>query len=161
MKDLSALAVVLVALFALVAANILMTPEKDLKEVLDRKKKREEEFSKFVSIKVRHILFKADKDDPASLHAAYKKARVALDRLRNGEDFAKVAREMSEDEGTAARGGDLGWIVKGIMVKPFEAAAFKLRPGEISGIVQTGYGFHIIKVEGRRGGKKKEAEESP
>jgi parvulin-like peptidyl-prolyl isomerase len=65
-------------------------------------------------------------------------------RAKKGEDFAKLAQEFGED-GTKARGGDLGVFGKGQMVKPFEDAAFSLKPGEISGVVETDFGFHVIK----------------
>ncbi len=67
-----------------------------------------------------------------------------LARLRGGEDFGKLAGEFGED-GTKARGGDLGVFGHGQMVKPFEDAAFALKPGETSGVVETDFGFHVIK----------------
>ena len=73
--------------------------------------------------------------------------------MRAGEDFAKLAGEFSEDPGSRAQGGDLGWFGRGMMVKPFEDAAFALKPGEVSGIVESQFGFHIIKLEERRGGQ--------
>ncbi|MDR2009155.1 MAG: peptidylprolyl isomerase [Bacteroidales bacterium] len=70
------------------------------------------------------------------------------ERLKNGEDFAKVAEEVSDDRKTAAKGGELGWIsVGGRMIKEFEEATFKLNNvGDISPIIETGYGYHIIKL---------------
>ena len=81
------------------------------------------------------------------------KAEEILRRVRAGEDFAKLAGEFSEDPGSRAQGGDLGWFGRGMMVKPFEDAAFALKPGEVSGIVESQFGFHIIKLEERRGGQ--------
>jgi hypothetical protein len=69
-------------------------------------------------------------------------------RLRNGDDFAKVAAEMSTDTGTKDKGGDLGWFAKGAMVAPFSDAAFSLAVGQISEPVKSDYGFHIIQVLG-------------
>jgi len=69
-------------------------------------------------------------------------------RLRNGDDFAKVAAEVSTDGGSKDLGGDLGWFAKGAMVAPFEAAAFAQKVGEISEPVQSDFGFHIIQVLG-------------
>ena len=73
-------------------------------------------------------------------------AQDLLDQLADGADFAALAAEHSTDPGSAANGGDLGWFPRGMMVPTFEEAAFSLEPGEISEIVPTDYGFHIIKV---------------
>lgn len=70
-----------------------------------------------------------------------------LTRVRAGEDFAALARQYSQDAGTAQNGGDLDWFERGQMVKPFDDAAFSLDPGEVSGIVESPFGLHIIKVE--------------
>ena len=83
-------------------------------------------------------------------------AADALRRARAGEDFAKLARELSQDPGSAPDGGDLGFVSKGEMVPQFEDALFKLKKGEISPEpVQTPFGFHVIKVtDVREGGRK-------
>lgn len=70
-------------------------------------------------------------------------------QLLDGADFATLAREHSSDAGSAARGGDLGWFGRGVMVAPFEEAAFSLKVGEISEPVQSSFGYHLIKVEER------------
>lgn len=73
-------------------------------------------------------------------------ARAALERINAGEDFGDVAREISTDTATAGTGGDLGWFPRGVMVEPFTEAAFALQPDEISGLVKSEFGWHIIKV---------------
>lgn len=76
--------------------------------------------------------------------------KAALSLARSGEKFEDLARKFSEDPGSAASGGDLRYFARGQMVKEFEEAAFRLKPGEISDIVTTQYGYHIIKVSDRR-----------
>ena len=72
-------------------------------------------------------------------------ALAVLERLKKGEKFAELAKELSIDTGSGKRGGDLGYFGRGKMVKPFEAAAFKLSVGQISEPVKTEFGYHIIK----------------
>ncbi|MBC7976274.1 MAG: SurA N-terminal domain-containing protein, partial [Myxococcales bacterium] len=104
-----------------------------------------------------HILVKADKDAPkAEREKARAKAETLLAEVRKSPDaFAELARKNSDDEGSATKGGDLDFFGRGAMVKPFEDAAFGLKQGETSGIVESDFGYHIIRVTGARGGEKK------
>ena len=89
-------------------------------------------------IKCSHILVKKQSE-----------AFAILERLKKGESFANLARELSIDKGSAKRGGDLGLFGKGMMVRPFEEAAFKLKKGEMTPEpVKTEFGYHIIKRAG-------------
>ena len=97
-------------------------------------------------VKVRHILLKidADKKNDAQVQA---RAEGLLKQLKGGADFADLATKFSEDPGSKLKGGDVGFIARGQMVKPFEDAAFSLKPGELSGLVKTTYGYHILQVQ--------------
>lgn len=125
----------------------------------------------FDEVRVRHILIStqpeeeaADENDarddkdkkPAGKQQALtkeearEKSQVLLDRVRKGEDFARLAKENSDDPGSKDNGGGYDFFGRGKMVLEFEKAAFALKPGEVSGLVETEFGFHIIKVEERR-----------
>ncbi|MDP2921113.1 MAG: peptidylprolyl isomerase [Candidatus Omnitrophota bacterium] len=97
-------------------------------------------------VKASHILIKAgEKATPEEKQKAKEKIDALRARLMSGEDFVKLAKENSED-GSAANGGDLGFFRKGEMVKPFEDTAFGLEKDQISPVVETQFGYHIIKV---------------
>jgi len=87
--------------------------------------------------------------EPDSLEkaAVRKRAVDTLARIRKGEPFSRLAQTLSEDPGTAQSGGDLGWFKKGSLDSTFEVAAFKVPVGQVSGVVQTPFGYHLIKVE--------------
>jgi peptidyl-prolyl cis-trans isomerase C len=105
-------------------------------------------------VHARHILIRTNPQDPDMQKAeARQKAQEALARAQKGEPFEKIAQQMSQDEGSASQGGDLGWFGKGQMVAPFDSAAFALKPGELSSVIQTQYGYHVIKLEGTRVGE--------
>ncbi len=78
-------------------------------------------------------------------------AQSIIDSLKGGADFAELAKAFSDDPGSAAQGGDLGWVKRGVFFPEFEAAAFQMREGELSGIVESPVGYHIIELLGRRG----------
>lgn len=122
--------------------------EKDFQEYYETHKK---EFENPEMVRARHILVavKTDaKEDEKK--AAQKKAEDLLAKTKSGEDFAKLASEYSDDPGSKAKGGDLGFFTQGSMVGKFEQAAFALKPGEVSGVVETEFGYHIIKQEERK-----------
>ncbi len=109
------------------------------------------QFSQPERIKARHILIAVE--DPASADskkAAREKAEKILARVRAGEDFAELAKKYSDDPGSREKGGDLGFFSRGQMIEPFEKAAFSLKVGEISGLVESPFGYHIIKLEERQ-----------
>lgn len=91
--------------------------------------------------KARHILVRASEDD------ARAKIDAAAERLAAGEDFAAVAKEVSQDPGSKNKGGDLGWVSAGMMVAPFEDAMFALEAGAVSEPVETQFGWHLIQVQ--------------
>ena len=100
------------------------------------------------TITASHILIRASPDATSGMRAeARRRAAGLLDEIRGGADFAKLAQAHSEDNGTAAAGGLLGAFPRGRMDPAFEAAAFSTKPGEISDLVETPFGFHIIKVD--------------
>ena len=104
-----------------------------------------------------HILINVAKDAPAAERSQGKaKAEGLLAELRkNPAAFAELAKKNSGDTASAERGGDLDFFSRGAMVKPFEDAAFAMKPGEISNLVATDFGFHIIRLDGVRGGQSK------
>ena len=97
--------------------------------------------------KARHILLKADTSEENSKSAVTAKIQELQQKLEAGEAFEDLARQYSEDPGSAKQGGDLGWVATGDMVKPFEEALFDLTNGEVSGIVETQFGLHLIRLD--------------
>ena len=103
-------------------------------------------FKKPEQVQARHILIKVDPQaEPAEKAEARKKLEEVQQKLRKGEDFAALARAFSQCP-SSADGGNLGSFERGQMVKPFEEAAFALKPGEVSDIVETRFGYHLIEV---------------
>jgi peptidyl-prolyl cis-trans isomerase C len=110
-----------------------------------------ERFKQGDTVHASHILFGVGQDaTPAQKTEAKAKAQVALKQVRGGAEFAAVAKAQSQDPASAQNGGDLGFFPKGQMNPQFEDAAFKLKAGTVSGVVETPFGFHIIKVHEKR-----------
>src|SRR5207253_6558207 len=112
---------------------------------------KNDKFTEPEQVRARHILVKvaSDAGEPAKA-AARKKAEDLLAKVRAGGDFAALARKNSDDPGSAAQGGDLGLFGRGTMTPAFESAAFALEAGKVSDVVETPFGFHVIKVEEHR-----------
>ncbi len=105
---------------------------------------RQAEFQTPERVQARHILLKSDATNDATVKT---KAEALLKQIQGGGDFAKLAKEKSEDTGSAVNGGELGFLVKGQTVPEFDKAVFTMKVGETSGLIKTTYGYHIIQVE--------------
>ena len=101
-------------------------------------------------VHARHILIRAAQGDEKASKAAEDKIKAIIARLKKGEDFEKVAKELTEDPSGKANGGDLGYFSKEQMVPEFSDVAFKLEKGQISEPVKTQFGWHVIKVDDKR-----------
>lgn len=101
-------------------------------------------------VKVRHILIAVNTQDPKDDAAAKAKAQGILDQLHHGADFAKLAKQYSDDPGSKTQGGELGWIKRGATVPEFDQTAFGQSPGQTSGLVRTKFGYHIIQTEDKQ-----------
>ncbi len=136
-------------------AEAVQVSDADLQKAYDANKNA---FRTPERVKIRHILLKTDaaKGDDAKVKA---KAEDLLKQLRGGADFAEMAKKNSEDPGSGAKGGDLDWVSRGQMVKPFEDAAFSLPPKQLSNLVQTQYGYHILEVMEKENARLKPFEE--
>jgi peptidyl-prolyl cis-trans isomerase D len=136
----------------------VVVPEDDLKKYYTENQSR---YSVPEERRARHILVKAEKGAPADVKAKAKaKAEALLAELKkNPGAFAELAKKSSDDPGSAERGGDLDFFGRGAMTGPFDEAVFSLKPGQMSGIVETDFGYHIIEVTAARGGEKKTYEQ--
>ena len=102
-------------------------------------------------VHARHILFRvADANDQNASKAAEEKAKAALARIKKGEDFATVAKALTDDPPGKQDGGDLGYFTKDQMVPEFSEVAFKLDKGQVSEPIKTAFGWHIVKIEDKR-----------
>lgn len=125
-------------------AGKIEIPDQEVKAYYDE---HPEYFKVPAQVKASHILAKVDdQKDAAKKAAALDQIKKAQKRLQDGDDFATVAKEMS-DGPSKEKGGELGYFSRGQMVKPFEDAAFSLKAGETSDIVETQFGYHLIRVE--------------
>ena len=112
----------------------------------EQKAKTPERYTQPEQRRVHHILLQVT--DPKEDAAVKAKAEAILKRAQGGEDFAKLAKEFSQDTGSAQQGGDLGWSERKVWVAPFADAAFGMTEGEIRGPVKTQFGYHILKLDG-------------
>jgi peptidyl-prolyl cis-trans isomerase C len=111
-------------------------------------------FSTPDTIRARHILVQVPPDaSPEERVAKRKRIREIQQELRQGTDFATAAKLYSDDASTRERGGDLGYIVEHTVIQPFDSVAFSLKVGEVSDLVETPFGYHLIQVEERHPGK--------
>ncbi len=111
-------------------------------------------------VRARHILVKADEKAPKEeKDKARAKSQDILNKLKAGAKFEELAKQFSEDTGSKEKGGDLDFFQRGQMVKPFEEAAFKLKKNEMSGLVESAFGFHIIQTTDRQEARVKQLDE--
>ena len=132
-------------LFEKVTADVKITD----KEIEDYYKKNKAQYGQPESREIRHILV-----------SSKKQADQLYTQLKNGADFAALAKKYSEDASNSAKGGDLDFFPRGRMVPEFDAVAFELAPGQISDVVKTQFGYHIIKVVEKQAGRTVTLEEA-
>lgn len=130
----------------------VVVTEEELRQAFEQAKGRLEERPSLITFE--QVVIKPEPSDSAKARARAK-LQAILDSINAGADFAEMATRYSQDPGTAPNGGDLGWFRRGQMVRAFEDAAFDLLDGQISPIVETDFGYHIIKVERSRAGERK------
>jgi len=136
-----------VAYLAILPQDFIAEAAADDGLISDYYELNKDKYTESAKVKARHILFKLDQDASDKETARIEeKARAVLKQARTGADFAALAKKYSEDS-SAPEGGDLGWFTLDQMVEPFSEAVAKLKKGEISGLVRTQFGFHIIKLE--------------
>ena len=128
-------------------ARDIAVSEKEIRAYYDT---RPDSFQQPEQVRASHILIKVDPQAEKGQKAeAREKLRKIQQRLKKGEDFSALAREFSQCP-SSARGGDLGYFKRGQMVRPFEESVFALKPGETSDIVETKFGYHLIKCGGKK-----------
>jgi len=128
-------------------ANLKISEEefKDLSNVANK-------FKELISerLRLRHILIKPDSNDLVSKNKALEEANKIKKELDNGKDFEELALKYSDDKASAVRGGDIGYVIKGMLPEEIEEKAFKMCPGQIEGPIETKFGYHIIRVDEKR-----------
>jgi peptidyl-prolyl cis-trans isomerase D len=134
-------------------ARVTVTPQ----EIQDFYRDNEQQYSTPGQIKASHILLKTGEGKKEE--DVRKRAEALLAKVTSGGDFAELAKASSEDDSNKDKGGDLGFFGKGSMVPEFEQAAFALEPGQVSDLVKTSYGFHIIKLTEKQPEAKKSIDE--
>lgn len=133
-----------------IAAKTAVKPEQ-VQEFYD---KNPDQFKQQERVRASHILISVPEGaDAAAKTQAKAKAEQVLKDVKAGKDFAALAKEHSQDPGSAVQGGDLGFFQQGQMVGPFNDVAFSLAPGAVSDLVETQFGFHIIKVAEKQAGR--------
>ena len=133
-----------------IASRIALKPS----QVEDFYKNNQDQFTQPERVRASHILITFPEGaDPAAKAQARTKAQKVLKDVKAGKDFAALAREHSQDPGSAPNGGDLGFFPQGQMVGPFNDVAFSLKPGATSGLVETQFGYHIIRVAEKQPGR--------
>ena len=134
----------------MVESEVATQPAPTDAEVREFYDKNPDKFKQDEAVRASHILFRVEENaDAATKKKTMDEAQSVLKEARSGADFAELAKKHSAD-GSAAQGGDLNFFTRGQMVPPFDQAAFTMKPGEISDIVTTQFGYHIIKVTDRR-----------
>ena len=125
------------------AGKIAVTPQ----QAQDFYDKNPDQFKRPEQVRASHILITVQQGaDVAAKAAAKRKAEGVLKQVKAGGDFAALAKDNSQDPGSAVNGGDLGFFPRGQMVPPFDEAAFTMKPGSTSDLVETQFGYHIIRV---------------
>ncbi len=133
-----------------IAAKVAVKPE----DVQTFYEKNPKSFQESERVRASHILITAPKTADAATKAQAKaKAEAILKDIKAGKDFGALAKQHSQDPGSAANGGDLGFFQQGQMVGPFNDTAFSLKPGAVSNVVETDFGYHIIKVIEKQPGR--------
>jgi len=128
-------------------ADSVKLSDAELKAAYDRNKDR---FRQEEQVHARHLLLMTRGAGPAESAKAKQRADSLLKAAKGGADFVDLCTRFSQEPGASSSGGDLGWFGRGRMVKEFETAAFALQPGQLSDVVQTQFGYHIIRVEERK-----------